>query len=500
MVEAFIQNIHVGKAVIASKAKQMKRILFSTLLLICCSNQLFAQHQAALPNIVLIFMDDMGYGDIGSYGATGYNTPNIDQLASEGMRLTNFYAAQPVCTVSRAALLTGCYPNRLGLRGAIGPGSKVGINSDEETIPELLKKKNYRSAIIGKWHLGDAPQFLPLQHGFDEYFGLPYSNDMWPRDHLGQLLDTKDRRSAHPPLPLIEGNKVLRTINSIDEMALLTGQYTQRAVKFITENKKRPFFLYMAHSMPHVPLAVSDRFKGKSERGLFGDVMMEIDWSVGEIMRGLKESGLDKNTLVIFTSDNGPWLTYGNHAGSSGALRSGKMTTWEGGQKEACIMKWPGVIPAGTVNNSLACTIDLLPTFAAIVKAPLPSKKIDGVNIMELLKGNTNAHPRDELLYYYAGNDLRAVRKENWKLVFPHNFPTLLVPGKDGLTGKSGRDSTALALYDLSIDPGERYDVKDVNPEIVKRLQAVADKAREDLGDDLTGKKGFNRREPGRIQ
>jgi arylsulfatase len=474
------------------------RYLFSCYLLFCCSIASNAQHQS-LPNIVLIFMDDMGYGDIGSYGATGYQTPNLDRLASEGMRFTNFYAAQPICTVSRAALLTGCYPNRVGLRGALFPGAKTGLNKDEETIPELLKKKEYRTAIVGKWHLGDAKSFLPLQHGFDEFFGLPYSNDMWPRTSLGGPLDSGNKKNAMPPLPLMEGNEIVRTIDNMDDMGMLTTWYTQRAVKFIKENNKKPFFLYMAHTMPHIPLAVSAKFKGKSNKGVFGDVMMEIDWSVGEIVNALKQAGLEKNTLVVFTSDNGPWLSFGNHAGSAGGLREGKMTTWEGGQREACIMRWPSVIPAGTVNNSLSCTIDLLPTFSFITKAPLPAKQIDGVNIIELLKGNTAANPRDELLYYYAGNALHAVRKGNWKLVFPHSYTTVVVPGKDGNAGKSQKDSTGMALYDLSRDPGERYNVIEFNPAVVKQLEAVANKARADLGDDLTGDKGKNRREPGRI-
>lgn len=480
--------------------KVIIRYIISCCLILCTCLVSMAQQRQTMPNIVLIFMDDMGYGDIGSYGATGYQTPNIDRLASEGMRFTNFYAAQPVCTVSRAALLTGCYPNRIGLRGAIAPGSKVGINKEEETIAEVLKKKNYRTAIVGKWHLGDAEQFLPLQHGFDEYFGLPYSNDMWPRSHVGGPLDSADKKNALPPLPLIEGNTTIRTINNIDDMSMLTKWYTQRAITFIKKNKQQPFFLYMAHTMPHIPLAVSAKFKGRSERGIFGDVMMEIDWSVGEVMKSLKESGIEKHTLIIFTSDNGPWLTFGNHGGSAGALREGKMTTWEGGQREVCIMKWPGNIPAGTINNSLSCTIDLLPTFAFITGAALPAKQIDGINIIELLKGNTTAHPRNELLYYMAGNELRAVRKDNWKLVFPHLYTTVVVPGKEGNPGMSKKDSTGLALYNLSLDPGERYNVKDFNPDIVKQLEMVADKAREDLGDDLIGKKGRNRREPGRVQ
>ena len=469
-------------------------ICFVTLV---CSQHLFAQKSKQLPNIVLIFMDDMGYGDVGCYGATGYTTPNIDQLAKEGMTFTNFYAAQPICTVSRAALLTGCYPNRLGLKGALTPGSKIGLNSNEVTIPELLKTKNYTTAIVGKWHLGDAQQFLPLQHGFDQYFGLPYSNDMWPRTDLGEPVDSGRGRARNPPLPLMEGNKVLRTIDNMDDMNMITTLYTERAVKFISENKSKPFFLYLAHTMPHIPLGVSNKFKGKSKQGMYGDVMMEIDWSVGEIMRTLKEQGIDKNTLVILTSDNGPRLIYGNHAGSAGGLREGKTTTWEGGVREDCIVRWPDVVPKGTVNDAISSTIDLLPTFAFITGASLPGHKIDGVNIIELFKGNKKAQPRTEFLYYYNSNDLQAVRKNNWKLVFPHDYTTVVVPGKDGRSGKGQKVFTGLALYDLTKDPAEKNDLSKQFPDVVEELTRVADKAREDLGDDLTGKKGANRREPG---
>ncbi|HEX7905400.1 MAG TPA: sulfatase [Chitinophagaceae bacterium] len=463
-----------------------------------CSEHLFGQKPKQLPNIIVIFMDDMGYGDVGSYGATGYTTPNIDQMAKEGMRFTDFYAAQPICTVSRGALLTGCYPNRIGLKGALTPGSKVGLNSNEVTIPELLKTKNYTTAIVGKWHLGDAQQFLPLQHGFDQYFGLPYSNDMWNKTDLGEpVVDSNRGRARNPPLPLMEGNKIIRTIDNMEDMSMLTTWYTERAVRFISENKGKPFFLYLAHTMPHIPLAVSNKFKGKSERGMYGDVMMEIDWSVGEILRTLKKEGIDRNTLVVFTSDNGPRLMYGNHAGSAGGLREGKTTTWEGGVREDCIVRWPDVVPSGTVNNALSSTIDLLPTFAYITGAALPDHKIDGVNIIELFKGNKKAQPRTEFLYYFNNNDLEAVRKNNWKLVFPHNYNTVIVPGKDGRVGKGQKVSTGLALYDLTKDPAEKNDLSKQYPDVVEELTQVANKAREDLGDDLTGKKGANRREPG---
>jgi arylsulfatase len=447
-------------------------------------------------------MDDMGYGDVDAYGGIDYVTPNIDRLAARGMRFTNFYSAQPICSASRAAILTGCYPNRIGIHGALFPNSKIGLSDQEETIAGMLKKKGYVTGIIGKWHLGDAQKFLPLQHGFDYYFGLPYSNDMWPVNYDGTPVhDTTRWRGRFPPLPLIEGNKTIRYIRTMRDQSMLTTWYTQKAVDFINKHKNQPFFLYLAHSMVHVPIAVSDKFKGKSKQGLFGDVMMEIDWSVGQVMKTLQQDGMEKNTLVIFTADNGPWLIFGNHAGSAGGLREGKGTTWDGGQKEPAVMQWPGVIPAGTVCNKLAANIDILPTLAAITGAPLPVHKIDGVNILSLLKGEKEADPRDHLYYYYSKNNLEAVREGPWKLVLPHRYQSSVgeLPGKDGWPGKMHRDSTGLALYDLRRDPGERYDVKEQNPDVVKNIQQLVEQAREDLGDDLTNRPGKNRRQPGKL-
>ena len=469
----------------------MKKFLLYVMLLLAmhvlqitnCNAQA-SKASGSLPNIVLIYMDDMGYGDVDAYGGIDYTTPNIDKLAASGMRFTNFYAAQPICSASRAALLTGCYPNRIGFHGALGPHAPMGISDHEVTIAQMLKKKGYATAMFGKWHLGDDKKFLPLQHGFDEYLGLPYSNDMWPVDYNGKpFKDTSNFRAKWPPLPLIEGNKTIRYIRTLDDQGTLTTLYTQHAVSFIKRHKTHPFFLYLAHSMVHVPIAVSDKFKGKSKQGLFGDVMMEIDWSVGQVMEALYNNGLDKNTLIIFTSDNGPWLTFGNHAGSGGGLREGKMTTFEGGQREPSIIRWPGVVPGGTVCNKLACNIDILPTLAAITGAPLPPNKIDGVNILSLFKGDVNANPRDHLFYYYNKNSLQAVREGPWKLILPHRYVsnTNEIPGKDGYPGKTHMDSTGLALYDLRRDPGERYDVKEQNPDVVQRLQQLIEQAREDL-------------------
>ncbi|MCE1199581.1 MAG: sulfatase [Marinilabiliales bacterium] len=455
-------------------------------------------------NIVVVFIDDMGYGDLGCYGATGYSTPNLDRMASKGIRFTNFVSAQAVCSASRAGILTGCYPNRVGISGALMPDSKIGLNPNEETIAEVLKKQHYKSIAIGKWHLGHRKEFLPLQQGFDEYFGLPYSNDMWPVDYDGKPLtkERNPRKSTYPPLPLMEGNEKIREIRTLDDQSELTTLYTERAVKFINENKKSPFFLYLAHSMCHVPIAVSSKFKGKSEQGLFGDVIMEIDWSVGEILKALEKNGLRKNTLIVFTADNGPWLNYGNHAGSAGGLREGKGCSFEGGQREPCIMQWPGHIPEGIVCNKLASTIDLLPTFAALTNAPQPEKKIDGVNILPLLLGDQAANPRTTFLYYYRKNNLEGVRMGNWKLVLAHPGRTYhgFAPGKDGYPGGTTEDFRFKEeLFDLRRDPGEQYDVSAENPEIVKELKKIADQAREDLGDDLTGNPGKNRREPGKV-
>jgi arylsulfatase A-like enzyme len=453
------------------------------------------------PNIVIIFADDLGYGDLGCYGASGFETPNLDKMASQGTRFTNFYAAQAVCSASRAGLLTGCYPNRVGISGALMPWSKVGLNPDETTIAEMLKPLGYATSMAGKWHLGYQEEFLPLQQGFDEYYGLPYSNDMWPVNYDGEpITDSNDYKIKYPPLYLIDGNKKSQIVRNLEDMKQITTLYTKKAVNFIQKNKDHPFFLYLAHSMPHVPLAVSDKFKGKTEQGLFGDVIEELDWSVGEVMKALDENGLNENTIVIFTSDNGPWLCMGNHAGSTGGLREGKGTSYEGGQREPCIVRWPGHTPPGTVCSKLSATIDILPTLSAITGAPLPEKQIDGVDISTLWNGNVTSEPRKVFYYYYGRNNLEAIRVGKWKMVFPHILESYegTPPGKDGFPGKKVMRTAELALFDLDRDPGERYNVIDQNPEVVVSIQKIADQARADLGDDLTHSIGNNLREPGR--
>lgn len=441
------------------------------------------------PNVVIIFMDDMGYGDIEPYGAQPYHTPQLNRLAAQGMRFTQFYAAQAVCSASRSALMTGCYPTRIGISGAFAPWSNIALNPKEETIAELLKQRGYVTAMVGKWHLGSQPPYLPLQNGFDEYFGLPYSNDMWPMNYDGKpITDSADRKFRYPPLLLIEGNKTIQIINSLDDQATLTERYTQKAVQFIQKNKNNQFFLYVAHSMPHVPIAASKKFAGKSGVGLYGDVMEEIDWSVGQIIKTLKDNDLSKKTLVIFTSDNGPWLTFGNHAGSSSGLREGKGTHWDGGLKIPCIMSYPGVIPAASVCNQLASNIDILPTIVAICKTQLPAKEIDGINLLPVLKALPAAKGRSSFVYYYDQNNLKAIRNERWKLVFACTSQTYKKTemGKDGWPGKYADDNVQLALYDLMHDPGENFDVKEKYPEILRELNAIAQKYREELGDGLT--------------
>jgi arylsulfatase len=438
---------------------------------------------------VLIFIDDMGYADVGCYGAKEYETPNIDRMAEQGMRFTSFYVAQAVCSASRAALLTGSYPNRVGIFGAYNDQAKVGIHANEETIAEVLKKKEYATACFGKWHLGHHHKFLPLQHGFDEYLGLPYSNDMWPVEYDGTALPEGHSKLRYPPLPLIEGNEKVAEIRTLEDQDTLTTRYTKRAVQFIEKNKDRPFFLYVPHTMVHTPLGVSDKFRGKSQQGKYGDVMMEIDWSVGEILKTLEKHSLEKDTLVIFTSDNGPWMNFGKHAGSAGPFREGKGTSWEGGVRVPCIMRWPDQIPEGSECDRMAATMDVLPTLAAITGAALPEHKIDGVNILPLLEGNPNANPRDHLYYYY-GKQLQAVRQGKWKLHFPHGYRSYegVEPGKNGLPGPYAHGETGLELYDLEKDIGERHNVAGENPDVMERLTALGNIARKELGDkELVG-------------
>ncbi len=445
-------------------------------------------NRESLPNIVIIFTDDQGYGDIEPNGAEDFQTPNINRMAEEGMNFTSFYVAAPVCTPSRAALMTGSYPKRVSLAyRVLFPFSQAGLNPEEITIPEILKQKNYTTACIGKWHLGHHEPFLPTRQGFDYYYGIPYSNDMGNVPYNRQDMDY-DRS---PPLPIMRNETV---IEQAPAQASLTGRYTREAVKYIEEHADRPFFLYLAHSMPHLPIDASEKFKGKSDHGLYGDVIMEIDWSVGEILDTLKKQGIDENTLVIFTSDNGPVIRprerLGHRAGSAGPLRGSKNTTWEGGMREPCIMRWPGNIPAGRACDELTTTMDLLPTFTKLVGGWLPTDRIiDGKDIWPLMTGQPGATSPHEAFYYYRDDRLQAVRSGQWKL---HVYRPEWEPNfRHGVYEP--------LLYDLENDIGETTNVAHKYPEVVKRLQALAEKARSDMGDAATDRKGSNVRPIGHL-
>lgn len=449
-----------------------------------------ADAQARPPNVVIVFVDDMGYGDLSCYGSKGPATPNLDRMAKEGVRFTDFYVAQAVCSASRCALMTGCYNVRMGIMGALGPKAKIGLNPAEFNMARMFKSRGYATAIFGKWHLGSLPQFMPWNQGFDQYAGLPYSNDMWPHH--------PETPKAYPDLPLYENDKVIELNPSMDK---LTGFYTDHAVKFIEANKDHPFFLYVPHSMPHVPLGAGPDFKGKSGFGLYGDVVTELDWSVGQILETLKKNNLDENTLVMFASDNGPWTTYGDHAGSAGPLRQAKATSFEGGVREPFIARWPGHIPEGLTCREPAMTIDLLPTLANLIGAQLPKdKKIDGKDIWPLLT-KADAKSPQEAYFIYWNEHLEAVRAGKYKLHFPHEYrATPMIRAHGGIPTKAGAGFQELALFDLENDPSESVNIADQYPDVVKRLAGLADEMRKDLGDSATKQKGTGRREPGRAK
>ena len=445
-----------------------------------------------MPNVVIIFTDDQGWNDLSSFGSPDIKTPHINRLADEGAKFTSFYVAQPVCSASRAALLTGCYPNRIGIHGALGPESATGIHEDEVTIAEMLKAEGYSTAIYGKWHLGSGPKFNPLNHGFDEYFGIPYSNDMWPHHPWqGSVFN-------FPPLPLYDGFEILDTL---EDQSNLTTQITERATDFINRNHDNPFFLYVPHPQPHVPLFVSNERSDLSERGLYGDVIEEIDWSVGQIVKTLRENEILDNTLIIFTSDNGPWLSYGGHSGSAGPLREGKGTNWEGGIRVPCVMRFPTQIPQGTVVDVPIMTIDLLPTVAHLINADLPDHHIDGKNITDVIAGRSDQSPHEAYAFYYHRNELQAIRSGDYKLILPHRYRTL--SGRQGTNDGlpidyEHHDVVKPELYNIADDISESKDISGENPEILDRMLVLAENFRKDMGDRKTEREGTGNREPGR--
>ncbi len=410
------------------------------------------QRASDKPNFVIIFTDDQGYQDIGCFGSPSIRTPNLDRMAAEGMKFTDFYSAAAICSPSRAALLTGCYPPRVGITKVLFPKDTIGLNPKEATIADVLKTRGYATACIGKWHLGHLPEFLPTSNGFDSYFGIPYSNDMDGVKDKDKNLDRSWRQKDYSPwnVPLMRNETVVE--RPADQTTLIE-RYTDEAIKFIRMNKHKPFFLYLPHTMPHIPLFVSDEFYYEDVKRAYTTTIEQIDFSVGRIFAALKETGVDNNTLVVFTSDNGPWLSMKHHAGCALPLRDGKFTTYEGGMREPCIMRWPGRIPAGKVCHEMCATIDLLPTFALLAGAKVPDDRvIDGKDIWPLMSGTPGAKTPHEAFFYYRGTNLDAVRSGRWKL---------------------RRVKKITELYDLEADIGERNNLAHKRPAIVKRLSSL---------------------------
>jgi arylsulfatase A len=398
------------------------------------------------PNVVVIFADDLGYGDLSCYGHPTIHTPHLDALAASGMKLTQFYVASPVCSPSRAALLTGCYPKRVGMhRHVIFPGYDYGLHTDEATIADVLRARGYATGAFGKWHLGHRPGLLPTDQGFDEFFGVPYSNDM-------AQFHRKPGNKYEFRYPMMRGTEV---IEWEPDQHLLTKRLTEAAVGFIEGHAAEPFFVYLPHPMPHIPIYASADFEGRSPRGLYGDVIEELDWSVGEVVGALERVGVRDDTLVVFTSDNGPWLPFGADGGSAGLLRGGKGSNWEGGQREPCIVSWPGHVPAGSICRAVTTTMDLLPTVAALAGATLPDiLTIDGHDISALLMGEAGAaSPTTQFLYYTAKGELAGVRRGAWKLLF------------DGPE-----------LFQVEEDVSEARNVADERPDLVAELEALAER------------------------
>lgn len=419
------------------------------------------------PNFVIIFCDDLGYGDLGCYGNPTILTPNIDRMACEGLKMTQFYAGAAISTPSRSSLMTGRLPVRNGMygdrRGVLFPNSKAGMGQDEITIAKVLQQNGYATGCVGKWHLGAFSPYLPTDHGFDSYFGIPYSNDMSPAQNKGRAAQ------AYPPTPLIQGNQ---KIEDEPDQGELTRRYTEQATKFIGEHKNEPFFLYFAHTFPHIPLYTNARFEGSSKRGLYGDVVQEIDWSVGEVLKALRENGLEENTFVIFTSDNGPWLTMLEHGGSAGPLKDGKGTWWEGGFRVPAIVRMPGKV-APAINDEIMASMDLFPTFLSMAGINLPKDVVlDGVNQSAMLfEEKTSA--RDEVFYWW-GSELMAVRKGPWKYYFKTIQDQYLRTMKIEVPEEP-------LLYNIQTDISEKFNKAKEHPEIVEQLLRVAEQHKQGM-------------------
>ena len=460
----------------------LKRIIYLILLLVIFS----CEKNNNKPNIVFILADDLGYGDLSSYGSETIETTNIDKLAEDGVKLTSYYAAQPVCSASRAAILTGVYPNRIGIYNAFGPTSDSGISHNEYTLAEMLKDNGYETGIFGKWHLGSKKEFFPTNHGFDEFYGILYSNDMW-RWH-------PENPEGYPQDLLLYRNE--NAILEITDQSNLTKDITTESINFIEKNKGNPFFLYIAHPQPHVPLFVSEDFEDLTGNGIYADVITEIDYSVGRVLDKIEESGLTENTIIVFTSDNGPWLSYGDHAGSSGIYREGKGTTWEGGVRVPSIIKFPYGLKPSIIDEPVMA-IDWMPTFANITRSKLSQNKIDGKDIWPLLSGEVKQTPHQELYFYHRVNELHSIRMNNWKIQFSRTYRSLngRAGGKDGIPVKYDMNLIEKnELYNLKDDPQEKINVYDSFPEIAKKMEELGDKARIKLGDNLMGIKGKENR------
>ena len=429
-----------------------KQTLYVIFLIIFISCDTEKDNKEISPNIVFIFADDLGYGDLSSYGASDINTPNIDFIGKNGIKFTDFYSVSSVCTPSRAGMLTGRYPQRFGLNGVLFPDSHTGLPSSEYTIAELLRDSGYKTGMVGKWHLGHKYEFLPLQQGFDFFYGIPYSNDMASTVYFA-------------------GNDV---VDYYPDQSQMTKKLTEEAVKYIDRNKENNFYLYVAHPMPHVPIYVSEKFRGSSDRGLYGDVIQELDWSVGEIIKRLEELNILDETLVIFSSDNGPWLTMRDMGGSAGELRNGKMYTFEGGMRVPTLAMMKGLIPEGIESNEIISQLDWMPTFASLSRSQIPKEVIiDGDDITEILRGNSFEYERDYLFFDYE--KLEAYRRGDWKVKLPYE-------GWPGSWYKSPIDSHDTLLFNLRKDPGEKNNIFDSNREMAKSLIDLMNNKYKEMG------------------